>query len=206
MYSSNKPLRSSRPKAWRRPVPVAIGVILLAVVILGVLELTNTTYLLHDKQAVSSTIPADSPDSDSSSDDSSSGDPNTTTNTATSPATPPTASKTPGTTPNSGPPQTPSGNFVSNHQPSLGNKDGSSSALESVCVTSVGATCKIIFTRDGVTKTLEEKKVGSDGFALWTWDINQAGFVEGTWEITAISTLNGVTSTSKDPLNMEVKP
>lgn len=206
MYSKSKPVRTSRFKRLRRPVPIAIGVVLLLVIIVGILELTNTTYFFHDKEAISSTIPADSPDSTPSSDDSTDSASDTPAPSAASPTTSANTSKTPGTTPNSGPPQTPTGNFVSNHQPSLGNKDGGSSALESLCVTSPGATCKIIFTRNGVTKTLEEKSVGSDGFVLWTWDVNQAGFVEGSWEITAISTLNGVTSTSKDPLNMEVKP
>ena len=104
------------------------------------------------------------------------------------------------TSSSSEPPKTPYGNFVSNHNPKLND------AESSTCTTSPGAKCKIVFTKGGVTKTLEEKTADSDGAIYWTWTPKQLGLSEGSWQITVTATMNGKTASTTDPKNLVVKP
>lgn len=96
----------------------------------------------------------------------------------------------------------PTGTFISNHRPSLSN----SAAIESVCNTTRGAKCNIILTKGGVTKSLGEKATDADGAVYWSWNLQEKGITEGTWEVTAVATLNGETKSVKDPISLEVKP
>lgn len=96
-------------------------------------------------------------------------------------------------------PITPSGNFVSNHKPS-----SKSDNLESVCRTSVGASCKISFTRDGVVKNLDAKPTNQDGVASWIWSPTSIGLTSGSWQIAATAEYNGRTADQPDPLNLEI--
>lgn len=181
---------------WKLPVAILLGIVL----VVAVLELTNTTHLLHKRKAVSGNIPSTSQSkenekekqSSSENDDSSNG----------SGATDSTSEKTTGAPSSGSDLLAPYGNFVSNHVPSLKN----SSSMESVCITTPGASCTIIFTKDGVTKTLESKKANSNGAIIWSWDIDDAGFVEGSWKITATATLDGQTKSTSDIQNLEVQP
>lgn len=101
---------------------------------------------------------------------------------------------------------TPSGTFVSNHKPSLGSTSAPSQE-QSVCNTLPGATCVIQFVnKDGITKTLPTQAVGSSGSVIWNWDVKQAGFSQGSWQITAVASLNGQTKTTADALPMQVQP
>lgn len=99
----------------------------------------------------------------------------------------------------------PSGQFVSNHRPSLSGKSAPSKE-QSVCNTTPGATCTIQFTKDGFTKSLEAKTADSNGVAIWDWDVNEAGFTTGSWQIKATATLNSQTLSSQDSLALEVQP
>lgn len=94
----------------------------------------------------------------------------------------------------------PSGNFVSNHSSSL------DAAQSSDCTTTPGATCKITFTKDGVTKSLEERTTDRGGAAYWSWKPQDIGLSEGTWEIKAVASLNGKTLTSDDALKLTLAP
>jgi hypothetical protein len=96
----------------------------------------------------------------------------------------------------------PSGTFISIHRPSL----GSSSKEESLCRTTPGASCFIKFTKDSVIKTLPTQTADANGTVIWDWDVKQAGFDAGTWQITAVATLNGQTKTTNDPIKLEVQP
>ena len=100
----------------------------------------------------------------------------------------------------------PYGTFVSNHHPSLSGKDGVPSSMQSVCQGSFGAKCYLIFTKSGVTKSLPEKTIGSDGAVTWSWEVKTAGFSTGSWNIKAVSTLNNKTAETKDPILLEVQP
>lgn len=99
----------------------------------------------------------------------------------------------------------PTGTFVSNHRPSL-----SGSPLlrqeKSVCNTTPGATCYMLFMKDGVAKQLATQTADNTGSTYWLWDVSQAGFTQGSWQITAVATLNGQTATANDSLPLEVQP
>lgn len=99
----------------------------------------------------------------------------------------------------------PTGNFVSNHKPNLGGSPAPSQE-QSSCNTSPGATCYIAFTKDGATKKLDAQVADSNGNVIWNWDINTAGFTSGTWQITAVATLNGQTVSGSDQLPLDVQP
>jgi hypothetical protein len=100
----------------------------------------------------------------------------------------------------------PSGTFVSNHKPSL---SGSTTPSEeqSTCNTIPGASCYIEFTNSSnQTKTLPAQIADGSGSVLWNWDVQQAGFTTGQWQITAIASLGGVTKSTTDSLYLEVQP
>jgi len=92
----------------------------------------------------------------------------------------------------------PQGNFVSSHNVSLG------STVESVCVTTKGAVCEINYTQNGTTKSLGKKTVDNNGSVTWLWTPESINLTVGSWEISATSSLNGLQSTAKDPLSLEV--
>ncbi|MEK7594274.1 MAG: hypothetical protein AAB436_01385 [Patescibacteria group bacterium] len=98
----------------------------------------------------------------------------------------------------------PSGTFVSNHHPSLSSSE--TAQEQSVCNTTVGATCEIRFTRGSETKKLEAKTTDSNGSVYWSWEVGTAGLGTGSWQITAYATLNGKTLSSSDSINLEVSP
>lgn len=128
----------------------------------------------------------------------------------------PTPTPTPGSSPDDDnktpPPSTgtaptrPSGDFVSNHHPSLSGSGGVPSTEQSLCRGTVGATCTIEFTKGSLTKRLDVKTIPKSGSVLWDWDVKKAGLSVGTWQIKAISTLNGKTAESVDPAPLEVQP
>lgn len=98
---------------------------------------------------------------------------------------------------------TPSGSFVSNHRPSL---SGSTEQRQeqSICYTSPGVSCHIEFNKDGQAKVLPTKTTDSSGYAYWTWDIKDAGFSSGAWQIKAIAGSGDQTKTATDSLALEV--
>lgn len=89
----------------------------------------------------------------------------------------------------------PWGNFVSNHSPGQG---GSPTTETSVCNTTPGASCYIKFTNGDKTRTLDTKTTDANGSTAWSWNISDAGFSSGSWQITAIATLNGQAKLSTD--------
>lgn len=97
----------------------------------------------------------------------------------------------------------PTGSFVSNHQPNL---DGSPAPnLESsVCNTTPGATCMITFTKDGATKSLEERTADVNGSVYWDWKIQDIGLTVGIWKIQAVASLNGKSLITADAVNLKV--
>jgi len=101
----------------------------------------------------------------------------------------------------------PTGTFVSNHHPSLSGSTNPSGE-QSVCITSVGASCFIEFTntKTGVVKQLKDEAVDNNGTAYWNWDVKTAGLSQGEWRITAVATLNGDTKSTSDQLLLEVQP
>lgn len=92
----------------------------------------------------------------------------------------------------------PTGNFVSSHVVEPG------STIESVCITTPGAKCKIIFTNGSNTKVLNAKTTDSEGTTAWIWQPKKLGISGGKWQIKAEASLNSQTKTSKDAKLLEV--
>lgn len=184
----------------RRPLlssPFILWVALLAIVFVSllVLELTNTTHLFHKQKAVTGVIPTTSTSTKTPTDNTTSTQPSQTT-----------SAKTPAV--NSGsnlPLVAPYGSLVSNHQPNLSGTPAPSSE-QSSCNTTPGATCYIVFTKDGATNRLPDQVANSYGVAYWSWDVKQAGMTQGSWQIQAITTLNGQTKSTPDTINLNVQP
>jgi hypothetical protein len=99
----------------------------------------------------------------------------------------------------------PSGNFVSNHHPNLGGSPAPS-AEQSVCNSTPGATCRIVFTKGDITKTLAAQTTDNNGATYWNWDVKDAGFTEGTWQITVTADINGQSKTATDSQDLVVQP
>jgi hypothetical protein len=97
----------------------------------------------------------------------------------------------------------PGGTFVSNHHPSLGGSP-SPNQIQSVCVTTPGATCTVVFTKDGVTKQLPDQLTDGEGAAYWTWKLQDIGLTAGTWKTQAKATLGSQVKTANDAMNLEV--
>ncbi|HVC36219.1 MAG TPA: hypothetical protein VNE40_02130 [Candidatus Dormibacteraeota bacterium] len=184
-------------------LPIILGIAIIAV---AGLELTNTTHFFHKQKATSGIIPSTS-SSNTTKSAASSGSKTTS-------SSPPTTAATP-TAPQGPEAQTPTssstgliapfGTFVSNHSPSLSGTSSPSQEL-STCNTTPGASCYIEFTQQGVVKTLKSQVADSNGVVSWTWNVNQAGFTTGTWQITAVASLNGQTKDTSDQLNLQVQP
>jgi len=189
-------MKSRKKRSFFRH-PAFIAVVLL-VVIFALLELTNTTHILHkDKSKVSS--------------GNASGQYGTNNNPG-----PGTLNKTQqGITPQV-PVQTkdskqatthvadllqPTGNFVSAHK-----NVPSTTSLSSVCNTTSGATCQITFTNGSVVKSLSSQTTDSTGAAYWnSWKPSDLGLTSGSWQVQAVAILNGQTKTSTDAMNLEIQ-
>jgi cytoskeletal protein RodZ len=94
----------------------------------------------------------------------------------------------------------PTGNFVSNHK-----NVPASTSLSSVCNTTAGATCQIVFSSGSMTYSLPIQTADLGGTAYWSsWTPASIGLSPGTWQITAVATLAGNTKSSPDALGLEV--
>ena len=97
----------------------------------------------------------------------------------------------------------PTGNFVSNHHPG---ENGSPTTETSVCTTTPGASCKVSFTKDDVTKSLDAQTTDRGGSAYWSnWKPADLGLTSGSWQVQAIATLNGQTKTADDATALVVQ-
>ena len=82
--------------------------------------------------------------------------------------------------------------FVSSHNAML-NGD-----VESICVTTLGATCYINFTSGQSSHSLDAKQANSDGVVAWIWTPKSVGLSTGEWKVSAITKLNGQSETKVD--------
>lgn len=95
----------------------------------------------------------------------------------------------------------PSGTFVSAHK-----NVPSTAPLSSVCNTSSGATCSIVFTMNSTTKSLPAQTTDRGGATYWnSWTPNSIGLTSGVWKVAAVASLNGQTKTTADALDLEVQ-
>lgn len=182
---------------------IAVSGVLLLVLLITVLELTNTTYILHKRPAPTiipttssaATTPSASDDSKNSVTEQSNS--STGTNSSSDPK------QSSGSTNSSSVALVaPYGNFVSNHYPG---QNGSDLKELSLCTTTPGATCFIKFTRGDTVKVLPVKTTDQGGSATWEWNITDAGLTSGSWKIEAIAKLGTQTASTTDQLRLEVQ-
>jgi hypothetical protein len=180
----------------------ALMLVLLIAAGIVVLELTNTTYFFHRHKAISGIIPSRKLTSlGQRNQNKDTNVPNSSTSSSTDSTN--LTSKDTNSSSTSQNFLVPYGTFVSNHHPNLSGSPAPSKE-QSVCQTTPGASCFIQFTRNGVVKKLPSQVVNKDGAAIWDWDVNEAGFTDGSWQILAISSLSGKSKTTADPLPLEV--
>lgn len=98
---------------------------------------------------------------------------------------------------------TPTGNFVSNHNPNT--NDPRQLNEISVCYTSPGAYCDIQFSLGSSVISLGKQKVGPSGSVSWNWSINKVGLYQGKWTVTAIATLNGISKSAEDQIPLTIQ-
>jgi hypothetical protein len=95
----------------------------------------------------------------------------------------------------------PTGNFVSAHK-----NVPKSASLSSVCNTTSGAECKIVFTNGSTSKSLTSQTTDSNGSTFWnSWSPEDIGLTSGSWQVQAIATLNGQSKTSTDAMKLEIQ-
>lgn len=161
----------------------AIALFLLVVLLLAILELTNTTHLLHKQPQTVIKSPTS----------------NTQTTKTTPGSTQPSSNKV--DTATTAVLITPIGNFVSSHHVTM------STPIASVCNTTSGATCVISFVANGVTKSLTTEMTDSTGAAYWnSWTPKSIGLSVGSWQVQATAQLNGQSKSATDALTLEVSP
>lgn len=190
-------------RSLKKPLLIAGGVILVAAAVVVALELTNTTHLFHKPKVSAHETASQNTKGET-------GDSSTTTPSTSSQSTSDTGS-TQSTTPTSptGTQQKeggstsatllmPSGTFVSNHRANL------SSTESSVCTTTPGASCKIVFTNGSLTKELPTQATDAGGSTYWDWKLQDIGLTAGSWHVQAVATLNGQTKTADDATSLVV--
>jgi hypothetical protein len=170
----------------------------LVMVLVAMVVISTILVLLHNSKYSATTIPS-KPSSQSSSDKT----PSTSqpSSSSTGSAAQPDKNASNLTTTGSGPTK-PFGNFVSNHSPG----GGSPTQEKSTCNTTPGASCVVQFTMGSITKKLDAQTADSSGATYWTWDVKEAGLSEGSWQITAIASLNGQTTTTQDQTLLKILP
>jgi hypothetical protein len=193
---------------YKRPLVVLAALLLVAAGMVAALEFTNTTHIFHKQTTISSPVSA-SQSTKGETATKSTTTPITskpeTTNTTTNVASGTVGSSQSDTTKNNAAPSTnlidPTGTFVVNHTVTVSNEDSS------VCNTTVGATCQIVFTSGSLTEYLATETTDSGGSAYWpSWMPKSIGLTPGTWQVQAVATLGGQTKTSTDATNLVIKP
>ena len=98
---------------------------------------------------------------------------------------------------------TPTGDFVSNHNPNLSGKPAPNT-MTSVCTTTPGAQCQITFSKDGVVKSLPSQTTDRGGSTYWYWKLQDIGITAGSWKIMATASLDGKAVSATDALPLTV--
>lgn len=93
----------------------------------------------------------------------------------------------------------PSGTFVNLYSASADTQ------MNSICSTTIGATCQIIFTKGSLSLALPAKTTDNNGVTTWGWTPQQIGLTSGKWHITAKAILASQTKTTDNgPLELIV--
>jgi len=192
------------PHITKRQILKTAAVLVVIAGVITVLEVTNTTHFFHKDKPVSGSAYTKGETTNSK--------------TQTSTTTAKTSNQTSSSDPNSEPGDqksnpgggtptatllAPSGDFVSNHHPNLGNQPAPNT-ISSVCTTTPGATCTISFSKDGIVKSLAAEVTDRGGSAYWNWKLQDIGLTVGNWDVKATATLNGQTKSASDALQLVI--
>ncbi|HET8669082.1 MAG TPA: hypothetical protein VFM05_00200 [Candidatus Saccharimonadales bacterium] len=200
MYAArNKP---TPPSNRRRFVIITASLVLLLAAGIAALELTDTTTFFHDRYPNYETAPNSSKRTGGSN---TKGESNDNANKEPAPSDQTTDNKDSGAASTSTELLVPSGTFVSNHRPNLDN-DPRPNTIQSVCVTTPGASCTILFKKGSTIKQLPVQTTDKEGAAYWTWTLQDIGLAEGNWSIEAKATLHDQVKVAQDPIHLEVSP
>jgi len=205
MYSIRKQAPPATKHSRKRLFLIIGAAVLGLVILVAVLELTNTTHFFHAAPLKNYETQANKPNrtiNSGTKGEDASQNTKKNDNTANQTAPLPEDSKQNTTTPGiTGELVTPTNStFVSNHRP-----QNNSELLQSVCNTSAGATCQMIFTNNGTTKSLPAQMTDRGGATYWTWSPSQIGLTAGTWTIQATATAGSQSQSETDTISLEVK-
>jgi hypothetical protein len=190
-------MRKTKSSPFRNRLFASSAALAGLIIVVAVLELTNTTHIFH-KAHIPAVIPSHS-SSNGASSTAASSNPAVSNSDNGSPA-PATDSDT--TDHNL---VAPTGNFVSNHFPG---QNGSPTTESSTCNTSPGASCYIKFTNtdSGQTTQLATQTTDARGSTSWYWDAaKDAHLTSGQWKITAVATLGSQIKSSDDALKLIIQ-
>jgi hypothetical protein len=189
--------RIRKPRTLPKPVLVIGGLLLLGIIVLAILELTDTTHLLHKAEVkpVGTTGNAYTKGVTQQSESQNQSGTSQSANGADD------SSKHPvGTVDTNATLAAPWGTFANKYQ-----GVGLGEQLSSTCNTTPGATCQLLFTKNGITKSLDVENTDSGGAVYWSWNPAGIGLTSGVWHITAKAVLGSqVKTTSNDPLTLEI--
>lgn len=97
----------------------------------------------------------------------------------------------------------PTGTFVSNHNPG---QNGSPLTEVSVCNSTPGATCQILFTSGNSTTSLPAQVTDRSGSTYWNnWTPAGIGLTPGSWQVKATATLGSQTLSTTDQMKLVVQ-
>lgn len=197
---------SAKPKSRKRSIkklPTILIFLLAIIVVLAILEVAGVIHLRHKNgsagvpgyvrtgisnnssgsSAASSSTPTSSPGSNSQ----------------------PAGNSTKTTAPAGGASDNtnllaPYGQFINFHNATLDTKE------VSVCSTSPGATCTILFKYNGKTISLGAKTTDGSGSAYWgDWTPGQLGLTKGSWTIEAVASLGSQSKQTTDNKQLIIK-
>lgn len=95
------------------------------------------------------------------------------------------------------PPAVPYGQFVSSHHADQ------NTAEQSACTTTPGASCYIKLTKGNDSQTLQAQLTDANGAAIWNWSTSSLS--PGSWQITAVATLNSQTKSATDAMALTIQ-
>lgn len=109
------------------------------------------------------------------------------------------SSNVPGQTSSGVQPTKPTGQFVSNPGKPGDPAVTTSTAEETVCITTPGVYCEIHFTSGSTVKKSPKYKTDGNGSTLWEWTPKKYGLTPGTWKVTAIAINGDKTASANGP-------
>lgn len=195
---------NTRKKSYKKPLLVAVAIILVAAVGYGAFAYANDTWPFKDSEGLSESDksnPTDKlPSSNSSERDGKQSDSSGITSTkddtqTTSLAAQPNDNVTP---------QKPVGTFVSNHHPNLSGSPAPNQ-MSSTCATTPGASCTIRFKKDNSIKSLPIKVTNKSGNITWNWKLQDIGLTAGDWQITAVATNGDKVAKASDSMLLSIR-